>query len=70
MMEELGQPYRVEVMGYGDTMKSEDYLAINPMGKVPALTHGAVVVTECAGDLRLSGRRLSRRGAGAAIGIA
>jgi glutathione S-transferase len=48
MMEELGQPYRVEMMGYGGTMKSEDYLAINPMGKVPALTHGGVVVTECA----------------------
>ncbi|PZU10933.1 glutathione S-transferase family protein [Sphingomonas sp.] len=48
MMEELGQPYDVELLGYGGTMKSEDYLAINPMGKVPALVHGDKVVTECA----------------------
>ena len=29
-------------------MKSEAYLAINPMGKVPALRHGDTVITECA----------------------
>lgn len=29
-------------------MKAADYLAVNPMGKVPALRHGAVVVTEAA----------------------
>ena len=29
-------------------MKSPDYLAINPMGKVPAIRHGKTVVTECA----------------------
>lgn len=46
MMEEVGQPYAVEILGYGGTMKSEAYLAINPMGKVPALKHGSVVVTE------------------------
>jgi glutathione S-transferase len=48
MMEEVGQPYTVEILGYADTMKSEAYLAINPMGKVPALKHGDAVVTECA----------------------
>jgi glutathione S-transferase len=46
MLEEIGQPYRTEVLGYGDSMKSAEYLAINPMGKVPAITHGDVVVTE------------------------
>jgi len=48
MLEELGQPYRTEVLEFGTTMKSPAYLAINPLGKVPALSHGDVVVTEAA----------------------
>jgi glutathione S-transferase len=48
MLEEVGQPYRTEVLEYGTTMKAPAYLAINPMGKVPALTHGEAVVTETA----------------------
>lgn len=48
MLEEVGQPYRTELLEYGPTMKSAEYLAINPMGKVPALRHGGAVVTECA----------------------
>ncbi|MFP3944104.1 MAG: glutathione S-transferase family protein [Alphaproteobacteria bacterium] len=48
MLEEAGAPYRTEIMEYGTTMKSADYLAINPMGKVPAIRHGDTVVTECA----------------------
>jgi glutathione S-transferase len=46
MLEEVGKPYRTEIMEYGTTMKSPAYLAINPMGKVPALKHGETVVTE------------------------
>jgi glutathione S-transferase len=46
MLEEVGQPYRTELLDYGTTIKSPDYLAINPMGKVPALRHGDAVVTE------------------------
>jgi len=48
MLEEVGVPYRTEVLDYGTTMKAPAYLAINPMGKVPALRHGDVVVTEAA----------------------
>jgi glutathione S-transferase len=48
MLEEIGRPYRTEVLDYGTSMKAPDYLAINPMGKVPALRHGGVVVTEAA----------------------
>ena len=47
MLEELGQPYRTELLDYGTTMKSAAYRAINPMGKVPAIRHGDTVVTEC-----------------------
>lgn len=46
MLEEVGQPYEQVVLDYGTTMKAPDYLAINPMGKVPAIRHGDVVVTE------------------------
>jgi len=48
MLEEVGQPYRTELLEYGTTMKASAYLAINPMGKVPALRHGDTVVTEAA----------------------
>jgi glutathione S-transferase len=48
MMEELGEPYETVILDYGTTMKSPDYLAINPMGKVPALKHRDTVVTEAA----------------------
>ena len=48
MLEEVGQPYRTELLEYGTTMKAPEYLRINPMGKVPALRHGDKVVTECA----------------------
>ena len=46
MLEETGLPYQTVVLDYGTTMKAPAYRAINPMGKVPALTHGDAVVTE------------------------
>lgn len=48
MLEEVGAPYRAEIVSYGPVMKAPDYLAINPMGKVPAIRHNATIVTECA----------------------
>ena len=48
MLEETGQPYRTELLDYDTTMKAPAYLAINPMGKVPALRHGDTVITESA----------------------
>jgi len=47
MLEETGCPYRAEILDFA-AMKNADYLAINPMGKVPAIRHGSQVVTECA----------------------
>ena len=47
MLEELGHPYETEVIPY-DQIKSERFLAVNPMGKVPAIKHRDRVVTECA----------------------
>ena len=46
MLEEVGEPYQTQVLDYATTLKSPEYLAVNPMGKVPAIKHGDVVVTE------------------------
>jgi glutathione S-transferase len=48
MLEEVGQPYETRVMDYATTLKAPEYLAINPMGKIPAIRHGEAVVTETA----------------------
>ncbi len=48
LLEEVGQPYKTELLDYATTMKAPAYLAINPMGKVPSIVHGGSVVTECA----------------------
>ncbi len=48
MLEETGRPYRTEIVPFGAPMKSPEYRAVNPMGKVPSIRHGETVVTECA----------------------
>ena len=48
MLEEVGAEYRTEVIEYGTEMKSPPYIDINPMGKVPAISHRGHVVTETA----------------------
>jgi len=49
MLEEVGEPYDIHLVSFkkGENLKPE-YLAVNPMGKVPALRHGNVVMTEAA----------------------
>jgi glutathione S-transferase len=49
MLEEVGVPYElsyVDVMAGGQ--KADDFLRLNPMGKLPTLTEGDTVVTESA----------------------
>lgn len=48
MLEETGAPYEAVILDYAGGMKTPDYRAINPMGKVPAIVHDGKVVTECA----------------------
>jgi len=47
LLEELGAPYQLQALDLksGDQRKPE-YLAVNPMGKVPAILHGDALVTE------------------------
>ena len=49
MLEEIGQPYDVKLLSLkdGDNLKPE-YLAVNPMGKVPAIRHSDAVISEVA----------------------
>jgi glutathione S-transferase len=49
MLEEVGAPYDMRVLSFEKgEHKTPQYLAINPMGKVPAIVHRGVVVTETA----------------------
>lgn len=49
MLEEAKAPYEVRVIDFDrKEHKSERYLAINPMGKIPAIVHRGTVVTESA----------------------
>ena len=47
MLEEVGEPYDVHLVSLAKgENRAADHLAVNPMGKVPALRHGDVVITE------------------------
>jgi glutathione S-transferase len=47
LLEEIGVPYSIKTIDLRrNEHKAPDYLRINPMGKVPALTDGAVTVSE------------------------
>lgn len=49
MLEEVGAKYEVQVLDFSKKEhKSPAYLAINPMGKVPAIVHKNTVITETA----------------------
>jgi glutathione S-transferase len=47
LLEELGAPFELHVLNMkAGEQRQPDYLAINPLGKVPAIKHGDAVVTE------------------------
>jgi glutathione S-transferase len=49
MLEEIGEPYDIHLLSLKHgTHREPDYLAVNPMGKVPALRHGDTIITEVA----------------------
>jgi glutathione S-transferase len=49
MLEEVGVPYETKILSFEKREhKSPEYLAINPMGKIPAIVHNGTVVTEAA----------------------
>jgi glutathione S-transferase len=49
MLEEVGEPYDIHLLNLQAGENREPaYLAVNPMGKVPALDHDGVIITEAA----------------------
>lgn len=49
ILEEIGQPYKVTLLDYNKgEQKKPEYLAINPMGKIPAIVHKGAAITEVA----------------------
>lgn len=69
LLDELGAPYDLHVMNMrAGELKSPDYLAINPLGKVPALTHGDTVVTESIAIALYAGDLFPQAGLTPAIG--
>ncbi|MBO6637898.1 MAG: glutathione S-transferase family protein [Roseitalea sp.] len=47
-LHEAGADHQERILGFGAEIKSADYLAVNPMGKVPAIDHDGMIVTEAA----------------------
>ena len=71
MLEEVGAPYRIVPIDFEkNEHKSADFLALNPMGKLPTIVHRGMVVTETGGDHRLSRGRFPQAGLAPAIGDA
>lgn len=62
LLEELGVPYALQWLDFGRDMKSAAYVEINPMGKVPALTHGEAIVTETAAILTYLAETFAEKG--------
>ncbi|QDC44925.1 glutathione S-transferase family protein [Methylophilus medardicus] len=62
LLEELQVPYRIEHLAFGEAMKVSQFRAINPMGKVPALTHGDAVVTETPAILTYLAEHFAEKG--------
>ena len=48
MLEEVGEPYDTVLLDFNTSMKEPGFVALNPMGKVPVIRHGDIVVSEAA----------------------
>jgi glutathione S-transferase len=70
MLEECQATYEAVLLDYGTSMKAPAYLALNPMGKVPALQHGQTVITETAAALAYLADLFPERQLAPAVGSA
>ena len=69
MLEEVGEPYDIHLLSLTKgASRAPDYLAVNPMGKVPALRHGEVIITEAAAICTYLADEFPRAGLNVPIG--
>jgi glutathione S-transferase len=69
LLEELGADYTLQVLNLqAGEQRQPEYLAINPMGKVPALRHGEALITEQAAICLYLGDLYPQAGLTPAIG--
>lgn len=68
MLEECDAEYESVQLEFGTTMKSPDYLAVNPMGKVPAISDGNTVITETGAILAYLADRYPHKQLAPAVG--
>jgi glutathione S-transferase len=69
MLEEVGAPYRIVPISFEkNEHKSPEFLAINPMGKLPTITHHGVVVTETGAIIAYLADTFPKAGLAPAIG--
>ena len=69
LLEELGAPFELRVLNMqAGEQRQPAYLAINPMGKVPAILHGDVLVTEQVAIFLYLGDLFPRAGLTPAVG--
>ena len=69
MLEEVGAPYRIVPISFEkNEHKSPEFLALNPMGKLPTITHHGVVVTETGAIIAYLADAFPKAGLAPAIG--
>jgi glutathione S-transferase len=69
MLEEIGVPYEIRLIDFRKAeQRQPDYLAVNPMGKVPAIDHDGIVVTEAAAICAYLAEAFPESGLGVPIG--
>jgi glutathione S-transferase len=62
ILEELGVPYELKVLPFPPRVKSRAFLAVNPLGTVPALFDGTVRMTESSAICQYLAARFSPHG--------
>jgi glutathione S-transferase len=69
MLEEAGAPYRIELVNLEKgEHKRPPFLAVNPMGKLPAIRHRGTVVTETAAIITYLADEFTAAGLAPALG--
>ncbi|MBV0911421.1 glutathione S-transferase family protein [Anianabacter salinae] len=68
LLHEIGAPFEVVLHGFDKSLRSEDYLALNPAGRVPALELDGAVIWETGAIAEVLCERFPEAGLGRAPG--